>query len=68
MPYHAAMMLKRELLLIHYRRLADAKVDTLVQATRVEGGGVLVLSGAALSPEKLQALLDEVDCPVLLVR
>ncbi|MBE9506531.1 MAG: universal stress protein [Chloroflexi bacterium] len=54
-------------LLIRYRRLAGG-VATLIQAVRVEGSGVLVLSSTTLHPDALQTLLNEVDCPVLLVR
>jgi nucleotide-binding universal stress UspA family protein len=60
--------LRRQGLLIRYRRLAEASVATLAQAMLSEGKGVLVLSSAILPPAELQELLDEVDFPVLLVR
>jgi len=53
---------------IRYRWLADTRVEALVRVVRGEESGVLVLSSTVLPPETLQALLDEVDCPVLLVR
>jgi len=63
-----AAWLRDQRLLIRYRRLARVCVATLTQAVRTEGSGVLVLGGATLQPDALQALLDVVDCPVLLVR
>ncbi|MEA3341310.1 MAG: universal stress protein [Chloroflexota bacterium] len=59
--------LREQGLLIRYRRLADTRVNTLIQAVRAEGSGILVL-GSALPPEKLQTLLGGMNCPVLLVR
>lgn len=55
-------------LVVRHRWLINAGVATLVHEVRAEGSGVLVLSAATLPPEALQTLLDEVDCPVLLVR
>jgi len=63
-----AAWLRGQRLLIRYRRLASPGVTALTQAVRAERGGALVLVETALSPDALQALLDEVDCPVLLVR
>jgi nucleotide-binding universal stress UspA family protein len=60
--------LRRQGLLIRYRRLAEASVAALTQAMLSEGKGVLVLNSAILPPAELQELLDEVDFPVLLVR
>jgi nucleotide-binding universal stress UspA family protein len=60
--------LRRQELLVHFRRLPEASVLTLIQALRAEGSGVLVLSSTILHLAPLQKLLDEVDCPVLLVR
>ncbi len=55
-------------LVVRHRWLINAGVATLTHEVRAEGSGVLVLSAAILPPEALQTLLDEVDCPVLLVR
>jgi nucleotide-binding universal stress UspA family protein len=55
-------------LVVRHRRLINAGVATLTHEVRAEGSGALVLSAAILPPEALQTLLDEVDCPVLLVR
>lgn len=55
-------------LMARYRRLVDAGVATLTHEVRAEESGVLVLSGTILAQELLQRLLDEVECPVLLVR
>jgi nucleotide-binding universal stress UspA family protein len=55
-------------LVVRYRRLAGAGVTTLTHEVQAEESGVLVLSSTALDPDALQTLLDEVDCPVLLVR
>ncbi|MEW5987538.1 MAG: universal stress protein [Chloroflexota bacterium] len=53
-----------------YRRLPRADAASVAEAVRLERGGALVLGGErALWPaEVVQALLDELDCPVLLVR
>jgi len=51
-----------------YRQLTEARATTLTQAVRAERSGVLVLSSTILQPEALQALLSDVDCPVLVVR
>jgi len=61
-------LLRERGLMVYYRRLADASVATLTYEVRSEGSGVLVLSSTILQPDALQTLLDEVDCPVLLVR
>jgi nucleotide-binding universal stress UspA family protein len=55
-------------LMVRYRRLLNAGIATLTHEVRSEGSGVLVLSGTILQPDALQMLLDEVDCPVLLMR
>ena len=64
----AADFLRGHRLVIRYRRLVDAGVATLTHEVLAEGSGVLVLSGTILPPEAFQVLLNEVDCPVLLVR
>ncbi len=64
----AADFLRGHRLMIRYRRLVGAGVAMLTHEVRAEGSGVLVLSSTILPPEAFQALLDEVDCPVLLVR
>ncbi len=64
----AANWLRGRELVMRYRQLAGAGAATLIQEVRAEGSGVLVLSSTTLPPEPLQTLLDEVDCPVLLVR
>ena len=55
-------------LAVRSQLLPDANVKMLAHSVRAERSGVLVLSAATLCPDALQALLDEVDCPVLLVR
>ncbi len=55
-------------LVLRYRRLADAGASTLTRELRFEGSGVLVLSSTIMQPDAVYALLDEVECPVLLVR
>lgn len=60
--------LRAQGLLIRYRQLAGLEVETLAQVVQTEKCGVLVLSDNLLPPEALQALLDRVECPVLLVR
>jgi nucleotide-binding universal stress UspA family protein len=60
--------LRRQGLLVRFRQLPEASVPVLTQAIRAEKGGVLVLSSTILHLSPLQKLLDETDCPVLLVR
>jgi len=55
-------------LAVRFRQLTGVDAATLIQKVRTERSGVLVLSVAILPLEPLQALLDEVACPVLLVR
>jgi len=55
-------------LAVRYRRLTDPGAATLIHEVRTEGSGVLVLSSTVLPQETLQTLLDEVGCPVLLMR
>ncbi len=64
----AADLLRGRGLMVRYRRLMDAGAATLIREVRSEGGGVLVLSSTILQPDALQTLLDEVNCPVLLMR
>ncbi len=61
-------LLLRQELMVRYRRLTDAGVAGLIHEVISERSGVLVLSSTILRPDALQILLDEVDCPVLLVR
>ena len=61
-------LLRGQVLIVRYRQLTGANVATLAHELRSEKGGVLVLSRSILQPDALQALLDELDCPVLLVR
>jgi nucleotide-binding universal stress UspA family protein len=60
--------LRHQGLLVRFRRLPEASVPALTQALRAERGGVLVLSSTILHLSPLQKLLDEVTCPVLVVR
>jgi nucleotide-binding universal stress UspA family protein len=64
----ASEFLRGRNILTRYRQLTGAGATALTQAVRSEGGGVLVLSSTILHLAALQKLLDEVDCPVLLVR
>jgi nucleotide-binding universal stress UspA family protein len=52
------------------RRLTRTGVFHLAQVVQAEQGGLLVLSGPRLSIqiETIQALLDQIDCPILLIR
>jgi nucleotide-binding universal stress UspA family protein len=63
-----ADLLRGRKLFVRYRRLADAGVATLIQGLRSERSGMLVLSSTIMPPETLPTLLDEVECPVLLIR
>jgi len=60
--------LDAEGLVVRYRELAGSGVMSLISAIQTEGTGMLVLSMALLPSDSIKKLLDEVDCPVLLVR
>jgi len=54
----------------NYRRLTRTDMPHLAQAVQAEQGGLLVLAGERLpiQAEAIQALLNKIDCPILLVR
>lgn len=54
----------------HYRWLDSARLSRLAHLVQLEQGGVLILPAETpnLQGEVLLDLLDEVDCPILLVR
>lgn len=60
--------LRGEGLMVRSQLLPANNVKMLAQTVRTEQGGVLVLSVTTLPADALDVLLDEVDCPVLLVR
>jgi nucleotide-binding universal stress UspA family protein len=60
--------LRRHGLLVRFRRLSEVSAPALLQALKAERSGVLVLSDTIMHLAPLQRFLDEVDCPVLLVR
>ncbi|MBN1978544.1 MAG: universal stress protein [Anaerolineae bacterium] len=60
--------LRRQGLLVRFRRLSEVSAPALLQALQVERSGTLVLSDTILHLASLQRFLDEVDCSVLLVR
>ncbi len=55
---------------LKFRRLAQANLTSLIQTVQAEKAGLLVLGGETplLEAETIQALLDKIICPVLLVR
>ncbi len=55
---------------LNFHRLPKTDVPSLVQTVRADQGGLLVLGGEILllEAETIQALLDKISCPVLLVR
>lgn len=65
-----AEWLRERELKAHYRWLSEADVPRLCRVARAEGGGVLIVHGETplLQGEALVALLNEIECPVLLVR
>ena len=62
-----ASWLRGKRLFIRYQRLGEASAATLAQAAEAQQGGALVLDLAALPVEELHALLEMVECPVLLM-
>lgn len=63
-----ANWLRGQTLAVRSQLLPGDSVQMLARAVQAERSGMLVLSVAALQPDALHALLDEVTCPVLLVR
>lgn len=65
----SAWLRKRDLK-AHYSWLAEATVSALIKLVNASADCVLVLGGEnpLLEAESIQELLDETDCPVLLVR
>ena len=55
-------------LLVHYRQLEELSAEALCRAVQAEKGGTLILAGTTLPQEALPALLEQIDCPVLLIR
>ncbi|RMF93965.1 MAG: universal stress protein, partial [Nitrospinota bacterium] len=55
---------------VRYHSLPHLDLPGLISAVRGEGGGLLVLSSHSplLQGEGVQKLLEELDCPVLLIR
>jgi nucleotide-binding universal stress UspA family protein len=65
----ASSQLRGKGLLIRYHPLGDTSAKALALALRTEKGATLVLVGGILqATESLQDLLNDLDCPVLLVR
>lgn len=60
--------LRSQGLLVRFSRLLEVSVPALIQALQAESVGTLVLSSTILHLAPLQKLLDEIECPVLLVR
>lgn len=62
--------LQGQKLQVRYRWLNRLDVPGLIQTLQMKEGGVLVLDGESsfLEGEVIQKLLDEIDCPILLVR
>lgn len=60
--------LRRQGVLVRYRRVPERSVPTLRQVLKAEKNGLVVLSSTVLHLAQLQRLLDEMDSPVLLVR
>jgi nucleotide-binding universal stress UspA family protein len=60
--------LRKQRVFSRFRGLVGASAGTLAHAVRAEKGGVLVLSDAVLPAEDVHELLDQVACPVLLMR
>jgi nucleotide-binding universal stress UspA family protein len=59
--------LDAEGLVVRYRELSGSGVMSLINAAQTEGTGMLVVSRAFLPSGNVKKLLDEVDCPMLLV-
>ncbi len=60
--------LDAEDLIVRYRELSGSGVMSLIDAVRTEGTGLLVFGGTFLPADSVKKLLNEVDCPVLLMR
>jgi hypothetical protein len=66
----ASIWLHEHGLQANYRRLVKTDVPHLAQAVQVEHGGLLILATQKLpiQAEAIQALLNQIDCPILLIR
>ena len=62
-----ASWLRGKRLFLRYQRLGESSAAALAQAAEAQQGGALVLDLAALPVEELHALLEMVECPVLLM-
>ncbi len=69
LQHRAAAWLQRRGVKALYRRMRKEDLPRLAHMIETEGGGVLVLPSESdlLSREKLQQLLNNITCPVLLV-
>jgi nucleotide-binding universal stress UspA family protein len=63
-----AEWLRERQLLARYRAVRSKGRAALAETVRSEGSGVLVIATTTLPADALQGLLEDVDCPVLLVR
>ena len=65
-----AQLTPKEMVLITFRHLPQAEVENLARLVSMEHGRVLVIGGdaVALLPAPLEALLDQLECSVILVR
>ncbi|NLE43206.1 MAG: universal stress protein [Chloroflexi bacterium] len=64
----AGDMLRKRRIIIRSRRLSDATTARLAGEIKAEAAGTLVLSDSIDVPQGVPALLEELDCPVMLVR
>jgi nucleotide-binding universal stress UspA family protein len=63
-----AQWLRTRRLQARYRSVPSGRLAALSDAIQSEASGVLVIATSTLPPRTLQALLEAIDCPVLLVR
>lgn len=64
----ASGLLRGRGLALRFHHLKSATSAGLIHEARAAGGGTLVLSHALLPRDQLQTVLDEAECPVMLVR
>ncbi len=57
-----------EMVMMRYRQLSGTGLSALNEAFEEETPGILILSDNVLNPEETQKLLDDVKCPVLVIR
>ena len=63
-----ASRLRGQPVYVRYRPLPELRVSLLAGLVRAEKTGLFVLPGAPMAADDVHALLDEIECPALVIR